>query len=91
MAPIRVLQVMPAMDAGGMETFVMNVYRTVDRDKVQFDFLYHYDKPCFFDDEITRLGGRSTTPPPKKRASPCGRGTATTPRMSQTLSARWIS
>ena len=58
MAPIRVLQVMPAMDAGGMETFVMNVYRTIDRDKVQFDFLYHYDKPCFFDEEITRLGGR---------------------------------
>ena len=49
MPPIRVLQVMPAMDAGGMETFVMNVYRTIDREKVQFDFLYHYDKPCFFD------------------------------------------
>ncbi len=57
MPPIRVLQVMPAMDAGGMETFVMNVYRTVDREKVQFDFLYHYDKPCFFDDEIRALGG----------------------------------
>ena len=57
MSPIRVLQVMPAMDAGGMETFVMNVYRTIDRDKVQFDFLYHYDKPCFFDDEICTLGG----------------------------------
>ena len=49
---------MPAMDAGGMETFVMNVYRTIDREKVQFDFLYHYDKPCFFDDEIRALGGR---------------------------------
>ena len=36
MPPIRVLQVMPAMDAGGMETFVMNVYRTIDREKVQF-------------------------------------------------------
>ena len=58
MPPIRVLQVMPAMDAGGMETFVMNVYRTIDREKVQFDFLYHYDKPCFFDDEIRALGGR---------------------------------
>ncbi len=58
MAPIRVLQVMPAMDAGGMETFVMNVYRTIDREQVQFDFLYHYDKACFFDDEITALGGR---------------------------------
>ena len=33
MPPIRVLQVMPAMDAGGMETFVMNVYRTIDRDR----------------------------------------------------------
>ena len=58
MPPIRVLQIMPAMDAGGMETFVMNVYRTIDHEKVQFDFLYHYDKPCFFDDEIRSLGGR---------------------------------
>ena len=57
MAPIRILQIMPAMDAGGMETFVMNVYRTIDRDQVQFDFLYHYDKPCFFDNEIRTLGG----------------------------------
>ena len=47
MPPIRVLQIMPAMDAGGMETFVMNVYRTIDRERVQFDFLYHYDKPSF--------------------------------------------
>lgn len=60
MAPIRVLQVMPAMDAGGMETFVMNVYRAIDREKVQFDFLYHYDKPCFYDEEIRALGGRIT-------------------------------
>ncbi|MDD4851423.1 MAG: glycosyltransferase [Gemmiger sp.] len=60
MAPIRVLQVMPAMDAGGMETFVMNVYRTIDRTKVQFDFLYHYDKPCFYDYEIQALGGQIT-------------------------------
>lgn len=60
MAPIRVLQVMPAMDAGGMETFVMNLYRTVDRSLVQFDFLYHYDKPCFYDEEILSLGGRIT-------------------------------
>ncbi len=60
MAPIRVLQVMPAMDAGGMETFVMNVYRAIDRDLVQFDFLYHYDKPCLYDYEIQALGGQIT-------------------------------
>ena len=60
MAPIRVLQIMPAMDAGGMETFVMNVYRTIDRELVQFDFLYHYDKPCLYDYEIRTLGGQIT-------------------------------
>ncbi len=60
MEPIRVLQIMPAMNAGGMESFVMNVYRTIDRDQVQFDFLYHYDMPCFYDQEILRLGGKIT-------------------------------
>ena len=60
MPPIRVLQIMPAMDAGGMETFVMNVYRAVDRSQVQFDFLYHYDKQCFYDAEIEALGGHIT-------------------------------
>ena len=58
MPPIRVLQVMPAMDAGGMETFVMNLYRTVDRDVVQFDFLVHEERACDFDEEISDLGGR---------------------------------
>ena len=50
MPAIRVLQIMPAMDTGGMETFVMNLYRAMDRENVQFDFLYHYDKPCFYDE-----------------------------------------
>ena len=60
MAPIRVLQIVPAMNAGGMETFIMNVYRAIDRSKVQFDFLYHYDMPCFYDEEILSLGGHIT-------------------------------
>ena len=60
MAPVRVLQVVPAMNAGGMENFIMNVYRAIDRQRVQFDFLYHFDTPCFFDEEILALGGRIT-------------------------------
>ena len=47
MAPIRVLQIMPAMDAGGMETFVMNVYRAIDRERVQFDFFTITTSPAF--------------------------------------------
>lgn len=56
--PLRVLQVMPAMNMGGMENFVMNVYRRIDRSRVQFDFLYHYAAPSYFDSEILALGGR---------------------------------
>ncbi|WP_295685038.1 glycosyltransferase family 1 protein [uncultured Fibrobacter sp.] len=55
---IRVLQVFHGMDCGGAENMIMNLYRHVDRTKVQFDFLVHTTKKCFFDDEIKELGGR---------------------------------
>lgn len=55
---LRVLQVVPNMHAAGLETFIMNVYRNIDRSKVQFDFLVHYKEKCFYDDEIETLGGR---------------------------------
>ena len=55
---IRVLQVFHGMDCGGAENMIMNLYRNIDREKVQFDFLVHTKKKCFFDDEIKSLGGR---------------------------------
>lgn len=36
---IKVLQVLAGLGRGGMETFIMNVYRSIDRESVQFDFL----------------------------------------------------
>lgn len=36
--PIRVLQIVGRMDRGGIETMIMNLYRNIDRNKVQFDF-----------------------------------------------------
>lgn len=56
--PIRILNVVPNMRAAGIESFIMNVYRNIDRDKVQFDFLVHNQRREFFDDEIEKLGGR---------------------------------
>ncbi len=59
MEPIRVLQVIGRMDRGGIETFLMNIYRSIDREKVQFDFLAHYGKEdADYNDEIRHLGGR---------------------------------
>lgn len=57
MEPIRILHVVPNMQAGGLETFIMNVYRNIDREKVQFDFLVHYRERKFYDEEIAQLGG----------------------------------
>ena len=54
---IRVLQVFHGMDCGGAENMIMNLYRHIDRSQVQFDFLVHTKKKCFFDDEIRKLGG----------------------------------
>ena len=56
--PIRVLQVVTVMNMGGIENLLMNLYRNIDRDKIQFDFVVHESKKGFFDDEIINLGGR---------------------------------
>lgn len=55
---IRVLHVINSMDCGGAETLIMNLYRCIDRDKIQFDFLLHSYIKGFYDDEITQLGGK---------------------------------
>ncbi|MCY9660261.1 glycosyltransferase family 1 protein [Paenibacillus chondroitinus] len=54
--PIRILQVVVNMNRGGAETLLMNLYRNMDRSKVQFDFLT--SKPGVFDAEIEEMGGR---------------------------------
>lgn len=58
MEPIRVLQVVGKMHRAGMETFIMNIYRNIDRSKIQFDFITHYEEKGDYDDEIERLGGK---------------------------------
>lgn len=55
---IRVLQVLGGLNRGGAETMVMNLYRNIDRNKIQFDFIKHTESKCAYDDEIKELGGR---------------------------------
>ncbi|MEG2053604.1 MAG: glycosyltransferase family 1 protein [Oscillospiraceae bacterium] len=53
---IRILHCVAGMNMGGYENFIMNVYRNIDRDKIQFDFISSFDG--FFDNEIISLGGK---------------------------------
>ncbi|MGL6058581.1 MAG: glycosyltransferase family 1 protein [Culicoidibacterales bacterium] len=54
----RVLHVTGAMNMGGTETMLMNLYRKIDKSKVQFDFISYSQEPACYDAEIESLGGR---------------------------------
>lgn len=56
----RVLHFQGRMGLGGAETFMMNLYRKIDRSKIQFDFLIYKDFANVKDyhDEVEKLGGR---------------------------------
>ena len=56
--PIRILHVIGIMNRGGAETMIMNLYRNIDRNKVQFDFVENSSEPAAFDEEILSLGGK---------------------------------
>lgn len=55
--PIRVLCVFSTLDRGGAETMCMNLYRKIDRSKIQFDFVKHTPNNGAYEDEIRNLGG----------------------------------
>lgn len=54
---IRILHIVGIMNMGGLENFLMNVYRNIDRNKIQFDFLVTREEKGIFDEEIKLLGG----------------------------------
>lgn len=56
--PIRILNLFTIMNRGGAETMVMNYYRTIDKNKIQFDFMVHRQERGAYDDEIEAMGGR---------------------------------
>lgn len=46
------------MNRGGMESRLMDLYRNIDKSKVQFDFYTFRNEPGEFDSEIMSLGGK---------------------------------
>lgn len=61
---IRVAIVIGKMDSGGKKNLVMEYYRHIDRNKVQFDFICDSDSQAIPDEEIKSLGGRVYRIPP---------------------------
>ena len=65
--PIRVAHIVGKMVGGGVEAFIMNYYRHIDRDKIQFDFIIDSDSTFVPRDEIESLGGRIIEIPPYQK------------------------
>ena len=66
---VRILHVLGGTGLGGAESRIMDLYRQMDREEIQFDFLVHSSavkhagddpsgrKPQFYDEEIRNMGG----------------------------------
>lgn len=55
---VKVLQVFSAMNMGGAESRMMDVFRNIDRRRYRFDFLSMSLEPQYFEREVAELGGR---------------------------------
>lgn len=65
--PIIVAQIMGKWLGGGVESVIMNYYRHIDRNKIQFDFICDEDSTNIPYDEIEKLGGKVILCPPYQK------------------------
>ena len=56
--PIRVVQIVGKVMLAGVDIMVMNYYRHIDRNKIQFDFIMDGYSKTPIDDEIKSMGGK---------------------------------
>ena len=65
--PIRIGMIMGKWVGGGVEAVIMNYYRHIDRNKIQFDFICDSDSTDIPYDEIEKLGGKVILCPPYQK------------------------
>ena len=59
-SPVRVLHVLTGLSNGGAEAFILNMYRNMDRSKVQFDFLLRSEENRYAE-ELNEMGSNVYT------------------------------
>ena len=62
--PIKIFQLVGSYKGGGVEAVVMNFYRNIDRNKIQFTFVCDEDSTDIPYKEIEKLGGKIIIVPP---------------------------
>lgn len=65
--PMRIAHIIGKWLGGGVESVVMNYYRNIDREKIQFDFICDNDSTNIPYQEIEKLGGKVILVPPYQK------------------------
>ena len=65
--PLRVAEIIGKYLGGGVEAVVLNYYKNIDRNKIQFDFICDSDSTDIPYKEIESLGGRVILIPPYQK------------------------
>lgn len=60
---IRVLQMIGSLNVGGSQTLMLNLYRSIDREKLQFDFVLDHPDETYFVEDVKALGAKIYTMP----------------------------
>ncbi len=64
---IRIAHIVGKWVGGGVEAVIMNYYRYIDRNKIQFDFICDSDSTNIPYEEIEKLGGKVILIPPYQK------------------------
>ncbi len=65
--PARILVFGMTENPGGVESFLINYYRRMDRDRIQFDFLANTMDKIAYEEELTACGSRVFHIPPRRQ------------------------
>lgn len=65
--PIRIAQIIGKMIGGGVESVVLNYYKNINREKIQFDFICDSDSTNIPYKEIEELDGKVILIPPYQK------------------------
>lgn len=53
---IKILHILPSLQCGGTETWLLHLMENINRSKYQFDFLIRAPERCFYEDRFRKLG-----------------------------------
>lgn len=56
--PIRILHMIGSLNIGGSQSVVINLYKNIDRSKIQFDFIIDHPNETFYKEYVDSLGAR---------------------------------